>query len=389
MKTYDLAVVGAGLAGITAALGAAEGGLETLLLERGVGPGDRRNLVSGWFGRALHTMARIDIGNMSGPARDGALAALRAANGGKLECRQANPAALPDNMVLKPEKRPCYHLAPESGRNMAHGMYGRLSAARGLDILFGAEVERMEAHADSFTLHTRRGRMSASRCVVAVGEHATEWIRSQCASLGLVPASAKARLGVRVEVPGRVLRPLLQLADDLRLVGPDGLLVDDTRVASAVADREDGGLLSALAHSPPGRRPDRASFMVSLDFGDDLDEMTRIVKIVNILCNDKIRHERAADFLEGHSLLKHLGQLDPLRAALPLLDRMMPSFIGNAMVHIPETRFGGLFPTDANMRTALRGLYGAGECAQGVDGLLDAMVSGTLAARSAMEDRDG
>jgi electron transfer flavoprotein-quinone oxidoreductase len=54
--SFDLIVVGAGLAGATAAVMAARGGLNVVLIERGVAPGSKN-----YFGGALYTHSLVDI----------------------------------------------------------------------------------------------------------------------------------------------------------------------------------------------------------------------------------------------------------------------------------------------------------------------------------------
>jgi hypothetical protein len=389
MKTYGLAVVGAGLAGAVTATIAAENGLDVLVLEHGHGPKDRRNLVSGWLGCALYTMGRMEVGKMSdGALFDKAINMCREANGGKLELRSAREAIVSDELPLCSKGVPCYQPAPDCGREFGHRLYCRLLATGRADLLFGTEVERLE-HDGRFVLHTKRGKLSSRRCVLATGSHSTEWIRGVGSSMGLETDNPHARLGVRVEMPSRRLRSFLRVMDDLRLVAGNGVLLDDFRIDSTIGDRDDGGFLSAFAHTLPGKGSERASFMASFDHGDDFGEAVRITKIVNILSNDKIKRERASDFTHGHSVLEHLGQFEPLRKTLRDLDRMVPSFLRRATVHIPEVRLGGALRTDERMKTAFPGLYGAGECVSRVNGLLDALVSAMVSAQSIVEDENG
>jgi glycine/D-amino acid oxidase-like deaminating enzyme len=393
MKTYDLAVIGAGLAGAVAAVVAAEAGLDVLVLEKGHGPGDRRNLVNGWLGRALYTMGRLDAGDTyffesKRTAFDTAFELCRDANGGKLECRQGGYIP-PENLPLQSLARLHYSAEPTCGREMAQRLHKRLLAPGTADLLFGADANRVEWDTGRFVLHTRRGKLLSQRCLVATGGHSVEWVRDLCTSISISAAASHVRLGIRVEVPERLLRTFIRVAGDLCLSSAEGVLVDDARIGSAVGDREDNGLLSAFAHTPPGKRAERTSFMVSLDLGNNFEEMVRLVRIANILSNDKVRRERAVDFVDGHSALKHLKQFDPLRLALRNLDRMVPSLLECATVYIPEIRIGGTLPTDERMRTVFPGLYGAGECVPKVDGLLDAMASALVSAQSVMEDRNG
>jgi thioredoxin reductase len=390
MKIYDLAIVGTGLAGALAAVIASEAGLEVLVLEKGYGPKDRKNLVYGWLGHSLYTMSRIDTshdGFTNESAFDMALDCCRKANGGRLEQYQAWET-LPGELPLRALGTSHYQADPSCGRELAQQFYQRLMATSKADILFGTEVERLEHTRGCFVLHTTRGKLEARTCLLSTGGHSAEWILNLCASFGLSVSNARMRLGLRVEVPARLLRTFLQVAGDLRLEAEDALL-DDMRQNSLVADRDDKGLLSTFTYTTSGRHSERTSFMASFDAGEDFLEMARLVRIINVLANDRIRRERAIDFVHGHSVLEHLEQFNSIRTALLDLNKMVPSFLGCATVHIPETRIGGILPVDENMKTAFTGLYGAGGCTSRVVSPLGALASAMVAIQNIMEERNG
>jgi len=390
MKIYDLAVVGTGLAGAMAAVVAAEAGLEVLVLEKGYGPKDRRNLVYGWLGHSLYTMSRIDIGQDSFTnevAFDAALDYCRKANGGRLEQHQAREI-LSGEMPLHVLGTPHYQADPGCGHELSQQLHQRLITTGKADVLFGTEVERLEHSEGRFILHTNRAKLEAHTCLLATGGHSAEWIQSICISLGLPLSGSFVRLGLRVEVPTRLLRTFLQVAGDLRLAA-EGVLLDDMRQNSLIGDRDDKGLLSAFAYTASGRHSERTSFMASFDAGNNFADAARLIRIINILSNDKVRRERVIDFIYGHSVLEHLNQFDPIRKALLDLDKMIPSFLGCAIVHIPEIRAGGVLPVDESMKTAFAGLYGAGGCASRVASPLGALASAKIAIQNIMEERNG
>lgn len=389
MKVYDLAIVGTGVAGAAAAALAAEAGLDVLVLEKGQGPKERRSLVSGWLGRSLYSMTRIDAGRdnfTDQGAFDAALDCCRAANGGRLEQRQAWEV-LPSDLPLRASGGMFYQAGPCCGRELSQSLYQRLTAFEESNILFNTSVERLE-HADGqFVIHTNRARFLARKCLLATGARSVEWIGGICRSLGLAARQPDTRLGIRVEVPSKLLRAFLQVVGDLRLE-TDTALLDDMRAGSMIGDRDDGGLLTVFAYSMPGRQVERTSFMASVA-GSDFAETARLVRIINTLSNDKVRRERAVDFTHGHSVLEHLDQFDPVRKALLDLDRMLPSFLGCAAIHLPEMRVGGTLPVDTDMRTAFGGLYGAGECASRVASPLGALASAIVATRNIVEEING
>jgi hypothetical protein len=387
MKIYDLAIVGTELAGAMAAVVAAEAGLSVLVMEKGQGPKERRHLVCGWLGRALYAMSRIDLdqdGFVDEKAFEIALDCCRKANGGRLEQHQ-NWEVLPNDLPLQASGKPYYQASANCGRELSQHLYERLEATAMADVLFGTTLEHIEHSEGRFVLRTSRGKLEARKCILATGGHSAEWIQNACTSLNLSTPSPRIRIGLRIEVPARLLRTFLQVAGDLQLVA-EGVLIDDMRPNSLIGDREDGGLLSAFAYALPGRNSDRTSFMASFDASSNFADALRVVRIINILSNDKIRRERAVDFVQGHSVLEHLKQFNPIRKALVDLNKMVPSFLGCATIHIPEIRVGGALPVDENMKTAFAGLYGAGECASRVASPLGALASALVAVRNIMEE---
>lgn len=388
MKVYDLAIIGTGIAGAAAAALAVEAGLEVLVLEKGQGPKERRSLVSGWFGRSLHSMTRIDTGRddfFDQVAFDAALECCRTANGGRLELRQAWEV-LPSDLPLRASGGMFYQAGPCCGRELSQRLYQRLSSGTA-NILFNTGVEHLDHVDGQFVIHTTRARFAARRCLLATGGYSVEWVGDVCRSLGLTACQPPIRLGIRVEVPSKLLRAFLQVVGDLRLEG-EGALLDDMRTGAMVGDRDDGGLLTVFAYSMPGRQAERTNFMASVE-GGTFAEASRLVRIINTLSNDKVRRERAVDFTHGHSVLEHLDQFGPVRRVLLDLDRMLPSFLSCAAIHLPEMRVGGALPVGTDMRTAFAGLYGAGECASRVASPLGALASAIVATRNIVEDTNG
>jgi hypothetical protein len=386
MKVYDLAVVGTGLAGAIAAVFAAEAGLSVLALDKGQGLKDRRSLCCGWLGSSLHAMSRIDLDESpDGEMAEKALYMCRAANGGWLE-HHPPWFGFPDGFPFRAVGRPHYVAKAGCGHELAQHLHARAADAGCLDLLFGTLVEHVGHEGGRFVLRTGRTRFEARRCLLATGNFSAEWLGRSCSALGLDLPNPDARVGLRIEVPSRLLRAFLQLAGDLSLAAAGGVRLDDLRRDSLVGENEEGDLFSAFAHALPGHSSGRTSFMASVEAKGGFRDAARIARIVNTLSNDKMRRERAVDFMHGHSVLEHLEQFDPIRKALQDLDQVVPSFLGCAVAYMPEVKAKGALPVDAGMRTAFPGLYGAGRCTTRAADTLGTMVSALTAIRSMMEE---
>lgn len=382
MKRYDLAIIGAGAAGVLAAREVAGASLSVLLLEKGVKLSSRRDLACGWFGRALHSFDRLEGGE--GPDTRRVLDLCRSANKGRLEhCRGRGMRGTEYHIQLLPCSH--YRMPPAVAAALAKKIYHELEAE--IDIVFQVEVGEVVQENAGFRISTDKGAFFADRCLLATGSRSAEWTSSVCVNLGLTPVKPLVRLGVRVEIPTRMLKIMAAKQGDI-LAEHNNVRLDDARFGGFVGEWEDFGMISAFGHTLPDKRSERTNFMAGFAAENGFMEALRTARIVNVLSNDKVRRERIYDFLQGKSVLKHLPQFERLIGTFIEFDRLVPRFITTAAMYVPETKIGGTLPADSKMKTALPGLYGAGECVAGIRTLLEAMASGLTAARSVMEDKD-
>lgn len=72
----------------------------------------------------------------------------------------------------------------------------------------------------------------------------------------------------------------------------------------------------------------------------DYDELERIVKIINVLGNDRLIRERVYSFIGGKSVLNAIPQLAPMKDAFIKIERLAPGFIKAGWYYAPEAIFG-------------------------------------------------
>ena len=70
------------------------------------------------------------------------------------------------------------------------------------------------------------------------------------------------------------------------------------------------------------------------------DEGIRIIKIINVLGNDRLIRERISAFVNGRSMLSALPELAPLKDAFIKLEEMRPGLIKTGWYYAPEASFG-------------------------------------------------
>ena len=68
-------------------------------------------------------------------------------------------------------------------------------------------------------------------------------------------------------------------------------------------------------------------------------EAERIVKIVNVLGNDRLIRERVSLFVQKQSMLNAIPELTEIRNALIDIDNEIPGFVKSGWYYAPEARF--------------------------------------------------
>ena len=81
-----------------------------------------------------------------------------------------------------------------------------------------------------------------------------------------------------------------------------------------------------------------SSFSILLNMGDDLDSVMRLVKIINILGNDRIIREKIKMFFIGKSTLNMLPELNSMMDILKNIEQIIPGFIETAWLVAPEAK---------------------------------------------------
>jgi uncharacterized protein len=377
MKIYDLIVVGAGPAGVSAAQVISSKGMSVLLVERGKDINRRRDLTSGWFGHGLYAMNRLELEDPIFTNRRAIKEAFKVVQQVSSEPPQ----------IIKPTDKPQYcRLSDSIGKELAEYYFNSIS--RNADIVFNTEVERISKDGEIFLVKTIRKEYRAARCLIATGKNSLEWIKKLCNDFDIVPAKHGVRVGVRVEVPTFRINEMVQDAGDIRIDCDNNICTEDARLNSFVGEWEDSNILSAFGHGLPNKKSERTNFMIGAEPQDneESEEALRETKIANVLQNDKIRPERIKDYVEGKSVLEHLKTFTKLKSSFKYLETFFPALTTYAIMYAPEIRLRGILPVDAKMRTVVKSLYGAGECTARVSSLIGAMASGIVVARNILKE---
>ena len=78
------------------------------------------------------------------------------------------------------------------------------------------------------------------------------------------------------------------------------------------------------------------NFGVLIKVGTRKRDIERLVKIINVLGNDRLIRERVATFVGGESMLNNIPELNELKDIFVEIDDAMPGFVRTAWYYAPE-----------------------------------------------------
>lgn len=358
MQQYDLIVIGAGPAGLMAAKIAIDSGMSVMVIDKGNEPAHRKDLVSGWFGRALFSMNTLNLEDVS------------IGNNKALRDAFKFIRKFGTDKIFKNKRRlVACRLSRDAAKSIATYLYDFISNKA--DILLGAEVTSLIKNG-KFIVEIGKRQICSNRCLIATGRNSTEWLLDICTALKIPHICNKAKIGVRVEIPTFKINNILE--DQYSILN---ISCEDICINSAVGEWEDSGIVSATGYNQTSKR---TNFLIGMD--SDVNKSIREIKIINVLTNDRVKQERIEDFVTGKSILNNIPSLKPLSSTIEELNHILPSFSHYSIMHLPEVKLSGILVVDENMKTKIKGLYGAGECTTKVSTLLEAFASGIIAGRN-------
>jgi len=261
--------------------------------------------------------------------------------------------------------------------------------------------------------------------IAAPGREGADWLTEQAHELGIPLSNNAVDIGVRVECPAPVMERLTDPLYEAKLVYHTKSFGDQVRTFcmnpyGEVSTESYGDVVTVNGHSYAGteHRTENTNFAVLVSqrftepFDDPIAYGRSIAKLANLL-GDGILVQRYSDLKAGRRSTPErisqsitqptMPQATPgdLSAVLPYrhltdiiefieaMDALAPGLAGpNTLFYGVEVKFySSRLAVDAEMRTAVAGLYAVGDGAGITRGLVQAGASGVLAARSVAEGR--
>ncbi len=432
----DVAIVGAGPAGLFAARELAPAKLRVIVVEKGLAPKERTSITCGVGGAGafsdgkLNLTARIggepeELG--LGPAEAEAL--IRYVDetftqyGAPLEYSGEDEDALGRLRKVAAEAGVEFiagrqrHIGTSKIREVIDNLYRDLQR-QGVTFLLGKQVQTVRSEGRGFILDLGGDEVLARQVIAAPGRVGAYWLREVTRALGIGPDFGPLDVGVRVEFPAEIYAPIEKIMYDakFRVRTPtydDMVRTFCTNPRGFVVAEDHGEFVLVNGHAENDRKTANTNFalLVRIELTDPVEDTTEygraIAKLATTIGGGKPILQRLKDLRQGRrSTLERIRRvpIEPtlkeftpgdismalphrvvvdLVEALRMLDRVMPGVdSGSTLLYAPEIKFYDTrYRIRPGMETELPGFYVAGDASGHSRGIVFAAVTGILAAR--------
>ena len=323
---------------------------------------------------------------------------------------------------LKLVPAPVRHMGTGRTREVLRGMLEEV-LEQGVDIFYREAVEHILVEdGRAAGVRTVKGNeIRADYVVCAPGRDGSEWLAAESQRLGLTTAVNPVDVGVRVEIPAEVMRPITDVVYESKFIFYSKTFEDRVRTFcmnpyGEVVQENMEGLTTVNGHTHAERKTDNTNFalLVSKNFTEPFKEPIAYGKYIARLANllgGGVLVQRLGDLLEGRRTTRdRLGKsilLPTLQDATPgdlslvlpyrhlmgiiemleALDVVAPGIYSKyTLLYGVEVKFySSRLEVSPGLETKIQNLYGAGDGAGITRGLIQASISGVVAARSIAE----
>ena len=296
---------------------------------------------------------------------------------------------------------------------------------KGVQLYTLTRVERVEPRpGGGYILRTSRGELEARTVILAPGRSGAHWLAQEARRLGLETEPGPLDVGVRVEVPYRVMEPLTSVVWDPKIIFHTRTFDDRVRTfctnpgGYVVKEVYGDGLVGVNGETFASRQSMNTNFafLVTIKLTDPMEDALEygrsIARMATKLGGGEPLVQRLGDLLAGRRSTRDriersvveptlreatpgdIGMALPYRIltdileGLERLDDLAPGvWSKHTLLYAPEVKYYSLrvraeTPT---METSMPGLYAAGDGAGLSRGINVAAATGYLAARGAAE----
>lgn len=434
--SYDVAIIGAGSAGLFAALELTNTDLRVVIIEGGLPPKERTSITSGVGGAGTFSDGKLNLSSKIGgnPQAIGCssteLDALIEQVDAEFTRCGAPPQYSGENAIdlaqLKQSAAQAgiefiagrqRHIGTVTIREVIDTLYHDL-LDKGIEFRLETKVEDIATEDSGFRLDTSNGPVRARSVIAAPGRVGTYWLREQARGLGVGPAFGPLDIGVRVEFPAELYESIERVMYDAKLrvrtaTYDDMVRTFCTNPRGFVVREDHEGFVLVNGHAENKRKSDNTNFalLVHMELTDPVEDTTEygraVAQLASTIGGGHPILQRLKDLQQGRrSTLDRIRRLPirptleqvtpgdismalPQRIVLNLLegierlDRIIPGLATDStLIYAPEIKFYDTrYSVQDGMETKLPGFYVAGDASGHSRGIVFAAVTGIHAAR--------
>jgi uncharacterized FAD-dependent dehydrogenase len=439
MISVDVAIIGAGPAGLFAAQELVGSGLNVLLVDRGKKPGLRSDICFGVGGAGAFSDGKLNLTSKIGgdPSSIGQDERIIQAYIDKVDATFTSFGAPEkysgeDEEALARLKQTAssYGIEFISGRQRHMGTsHVRQVIGRFYDhlvdhgILASTEnrIEHIERMDEGFLLSGDE-EIKAKFVLAAPGRAGAYWLREEASRLGIATEYGPIDVGIRVEFPAEIYTPIEQVMYDAKLrvrtasyddmvrtfcTNPRGFVVKETY--------DDFTLVNGHAENEEKTENTNLALLSHIELTDPVEDTTEygraIAKLATTIGGGRPIIQRLKDLKNGHrstldrlrrvTISPTLTDVTPGDISMALPDRVVTNLVegleqlnnilpgltaDNTFLYAPEIKFYDTrYPVSPAMETAVPGFYVAGDASGHCRGIVYSAVSGMIAARNIKE----
>ena len=310
------------------------------------------------------------------------------------------------------------HYGTDATRALIENMTKWLEA-HGVKILDRTWVHEIEKDGGEFVLRTSRGVIRSEIVLAAPGRGGADWLVEQARKLGVEMVSGPLDIGVRVEVPYTVMKPLTDMMFDPKVIVYTAKYDDKVRTfctnprGFVIKEVYSDGSIGVNGETYQDRKSNNTNFafLVTIKLSDPFENSIEygkaIARLATKLGAGKPLIQRLYDLEHGRRstwerirrsmISPTLKDVTPGDIALALpyrvvedileglhrLDEIVPGVASpQTLIYAPEIKFYAMrVKVDSALESNVKGFFAAGDGAGLSRGINGAAVTGVLAAR--------
>ncbi len=433
---YDVAIVGAGPAGLFAALELVDAGFRTVVIDKGVDPRKRTSITCGVGGAGAFSDGKLNLTPRIGgdPAAIGCSPAelealIREVDRAFTRYGAPERYSGEDKEALSSLKKKAAetgiefiagrqrHIGTSRIREVIDNFYRDL-IARGVVFHLGTKVEVIERSGQGFVLRGNDLGVEARYVIAAPGRVGAYWLREVARALGVGPEFGPLDVGVRVEFPAELYELIEHVMYDAKFrvrtsTYDDMVRTFCTNPRGFVVKEDYDEFVLVNGHAENEKKTENTNFalLVHIELTDPVEDTTEygraIAKLATTIGGGRPILQRLKDLKKGRrstperlrrvpiepTLADHtpgdISMALPHRVVMDIveaierLDRIIPGLAADGtLIYAPEIKFYDTrYRVRKGMETELPGFYVAGDASGHSRGIVFAAVTGILAAR--------